>query len=341
MFRRPFLYRLLGEGGEQPKHNTATTEASSMSDRLVYFNGNFVPEVEARISIFDCALMFGDMLFEMTRTFNHKPFRLDDHIDRLYCSLKYARIDCGLTIDEMEAATIATLEKNLATLEGVDCQIMHNVTRGALGIYENVVREGLAPIVTINVYPLIQNLGSIAPKYTEGCHSVVTLQQTVPSRYIDPKAKNRSRIYYKLAELQANQMEDGAQALLTDERGFIAEGTGNNFFMARNGRVLTPKGHNILRGVSRMNCMELCDKLGVEVEEADIEPYDVRAADEAWITSTTFCMLPVTRFNFQPVGDGQVGPIYTKLLNAWSEQVGCDIKAQAEKFAEMLKAGAV
>ncbi len=312
-----------------------------MSDRLVYFNGNFNPDEEARISIFDSALMFGDMLFEMTRTFNHKPFRLGDHLDRLYSSLKYARIDCGLTIDEMEAATTATLEKNLAMLDGIDCQIMHNVTRGALNIYEDAVREGLAPIVTINVFPLIQHLGNAAPKYTEGGHSVVTPQQAVPSRYIDPKAKNRSRIYYKLAELQANQLEDGAQALLTDERGFVAEGTGNNFFMTLNGRVLTPKGHNILRGVSRMNCMELCDKLGIGVEEADIEPYDVREADEAWITSTTFCMLPVTRFNFQPVGDGQVGPIYTKLLNAWSEQVDCDIKAQAEKFEGILKAGAV
>jgi len=310
-----------------------------MSDRLVYFNGNFVPEAEARISIFDCALMFGDMLFEMTRTFNHKPFRLDDHLDRLYGSLKYASVDCGLTIDEMEAATMATLEKNLTTLEGVDCQIMHNVTRGALGVYENVVREGLAPIVTINVYPLIQQVGGNAEKYNEGWHCVVTQQQAVPSRYIDPKAKNRSRIYYKLAELQANQMEKGAQALLTDERGFLTEGTGYNFFMVRNGRVLTPKGHNILRGVSRMNCMELCNKLGIEIEEADIEPYDVREADEAWVTSTTICMLPVTRFNFQPVGDGQVGPIYTKLLNAWSEQVDCDIKAQAGKFGEMLKAG--
>jgi len=312
-----------------------------MSDRLVYFNGNFIPEEEARISIFDSALMFGDMLFEMTRTFNHKPFRLGDHLDRLYSSLKYARIDCGLTIDEMEAATTATLEKNLAMLDGIDCQIMHNVTRGALNIYEDAVREGLAPIVTINVFPLIQHLGNAAPKYTEGGHSVVTPQQAVPSRYIDPKAKNRSRIYYKLAELQANQLEDGAQALLTDERGFVAEGTGNNFFMTLNGRVLTPKGHNILRGVSRMNCMELCDKLGIGVEEADIEPYDVREADEAWITSTTFCMLPVTRFNFQPVGGGRVGPIYTKLLNAWSEQVDCDIKAQAEKFEGILKAGAV
>jgi branched-chain amino acid aminotransferase len=192
MFRRPFLCHLLGEGGEQPRHNTATTEDPSMSDRLVYFNGNFIPEEEARISIFDSALMFGDMLFEMTRTFNHKPFRLGDHLDRLYSSLKYARIDCGLTIDEMEAATTATLEKNLAMLDGIDCQIMHNVTRGALNIYEDAVREGLAPIVTINVFPLIQHLGNAAPKYTEGGHSVVTPQQAVPSRYIDPKAKNRS-----------------------------------------------------------------------------------------------------------------------------------------------------
>ena len=102
-------------------------------------------------------------------------------------------------------------------------------------------------------------------------------------------------------------MEAGAQALLTDEHGFITEGTGNNFFMVRDGQVITPKGHNVLRGVSRGACMELASKLDIPLCEADIEPYDVREADEAWFTSTTICMVPITRFNFQAVGDGQVG----------------------------------
>ena len=228
-----------------------------MAKRQVYFNGEFVPEPEARISIFDCALMYGDMVFEMTRSFGQQPYRLREHLERLYGSLKYAQIDCGMDIDAMEEATHETIARNLPAIGALDFQIMHDVTRGALPLYDTLVKEGTAPIVSINVFPLVRHIGGMAHLYQEGAHFVVPPQQSVPSRYIDPKAKNRSRIFYKIAELQAAQMEAGAQALLTDEHGFITEGTGNNFFMVRDGQVITPKGHNILRGVSRGACMEL------------------------------------------------------------------------------------
>ena len=308
-----------------------------MPERVVYFNGEFIPEIEARISIFDCALMYGDMVFEMTRTFNQKPYRLRQHLERLYASMDYVQMDCGLTIDQMEAATHATIERNLPALEGYDIQIMHDVTRGGLGLYDTLIREGTAPIVSINVLPLVRHTGGGAAKYEEGSHFVITPQQSVPSRYIEPKAKNRSRVYYKIAELQAAQLEQGANALLTDERGYITEGTGNNFFMVRDGQILTPRPHNILRGVSRQACMELADKLSIPVRETDLEPYDVREADEAWHTSTTVCMQPITRFNFRPVGDGKPGPIYRRLLAAWSEEVGVDIAGQAREYAELAK----
>jgi len=304
--------------------------------RVVYFNGDFIPEIEARISIFDSALMVGDMVFEMTRTFHQKPFRLRSHLERLYASLDYARIDCGLTIDEMEAATHETIERNLPSVEDFDIQIMHDVTRGALDLYETLVREGTRPIVSINVLPLVRHVGRSADAYESGSHFVITPQLSVPARYIDPKAKNRSRIYYKIAELQAGQIEAGAQALLRDERGFITEGTGNNFFMVRDGEILTPKPHDILRGVSRGFCMELARKLGIPVVEADIDPYDVREADEAWYTSTTVCMVPITRFDMRPVGDGAPGPVYQKLLTAWSEEVGVDIPGQAREYAKIV-----
>ena len=116
-----------------------------MSQRLVYFNGEFIPELEARISIFDSALMFGDMVFEVTRSFNQKPFRLREHLDRLYGSIRYAEIDCGLTIDEMEAATYETIERNLPALDGLDFQIMHDVTRGGLPLYDSLINEGALP----------------------------------------------------------------------------------------------------------------------------------------------------------------------------------------------------
>ena len=301
--------------------------------RLVYFNGEFVPEREARISIFDCALMYGDMVFEMTRSFEQKPYRLRQHLERLYASMRYAEIDCGMVIDEMEAATLETVERNLPALEGYDFQVMHDVTRGALPLYDTIVKEGTAPIVSINVLPLIRHIGGMAEKYETGAHFVITPQQSVPARYVDPKAKNRSRIYYKIADLQATRMEAGAMALLTDERGFITEGTGNNFFMVQNNEIFTPRPHDILRGVSRGACMELAGKLGIPVREVDIEPYDVREADEAWFTSTTICMVPITRFDFQPLGDGKPGKIYRKLLEAWSEEVGVDIAAQAREYA--------
>ena len=306
-----------------------------MSQRLVYFNGELIPESEARISIFDCALMFGDMVFEMTRSFNQKPYRLRQHLDRLYKSMRYAEIDCGLTIDQMEDATHQTIEVNLPALDNLDFQIMHDVTRGGLSLYGNIIREGTAPIVSINIFPLVRHIGDLASQYKTGSHFVVTSQQSVPSRYIDPKAKNRSRIFYKIANLQANRMEEGAMALLTDEHGFITEGTGSNIFVVKNGEVFTPKPHNILRGISRQTCLELLIQNNTPVHQTNIDPYDVHSADEAWWTSTTICMMPITRFNFQPIGNGKPGPIYQNLLEAWSTEVGIDISNQANRYAKL------
>jgi len=309
-----------------------------MADRVLYFNGDYVPEVEARISIFDCALMYGDMVFEMTRSFEQRPYRLGQHLERLYHSMRYLEIDCGLTIDEMEAATMETIERNLPALEGFDYQIMHDVSRGGLSLYEGAIAEGIRSTVSINVWPLVRHTGGAAEKYETGSHFVIPRQQSIPARYLDPKAKNRSRAFYKVAELQAARLDPGAMALLTDEDGFITEGTGNNFFMVRDGEILTPEPRNILRGVSRGACMELAGQLGIPCRETNIEPYDVRGADEAWYTSTTICMLPITRFEFHPVGDGTPGPIYRRLLAAWSEEVGVDIPGQAREYARLMGA---
>ena len=133
-----------------------------MSDRVVYFNGDFISEEEARISIFDCSLLYGDMVFEMTRTFNQKPFRLREHLERLYASMLYAEIDCGLTIDEMEGVTYETIDRNRPTLNECDIQIMHDVTRGGMPLYESIVKEGTRPIISINVFPLIRHTGGQA-----------------------------------------------------------------------------------------------------------------------------------------------------------------------------------
>lgn len=135
-----------------------------MSNRLVYFNGEFVAEDEARVSIFDSALMFGDMAFEMTRTYRQQTFRLRHHLQRLYGSLRLLEIDCGLTIEEMERLTLETLGKNIATEpDDMDWQIMHDVSRGPLPIYKSAFAGNIQPTVSINCWPLITHITACRP----------------------------------------------------------------------------------------------------------------------------------------------------------------------------------
>jgi len=310
------------------------------SQRTVYFSGSFVPESEAGFSIFDSALMYGDVIFETTRTFNGQPFRLREHIERLYVGLRTLEISCGLTAEEMEAATLETIERNRPCFaDGRDFQIVHNVSRGPMGLYESVFAGGVKPTGTINCWPLTRHLAAVAETYVTGVHAVVPAQRSVPSRLIDPKIKNRSRIYYQTANLQAQKVDPEAWALLTDEDGFLTEGTGSNFFVVKDGGLLTPEPRNILRGVTRQAVLELAESLGLSCGECNLEPYDVMTADEAFFTSTPFTIMPATRFNGHDVGTGEPGPVTRRLMSAWNQMVEVDMVAQARAFAEEVEKG--
>lgn len=303
--------------------------------RLVYFNGSLVPESEAKVSIYDSALMFGDMVFEMTRSFDKKQFKLREHIDRLYVGLKILRIPLQMTPDEMERACHETVEANDHLFAADDeHRLMIDVSRGLLGIYQGI--EGLhkGPNVIIADFPLRWTVATMGALFDTGINAVITSQRAIPANLLDPKIKNRSRIFYLMANIEASQVEgDNNWALLLDPDGFVAEGTGDNFFIIKNGVVITPEGRNILRGISRDYVMqELCTQLGIPVVEKNIEPYDVYTADEAFMTGTPFCMLPVTALNGNPIGDGKVGGVFTRILNQWSQNANVDIKGQIQKW---------
>lgn len=303
------------------------------SNRVVYFNGEMVPETEARISIYDSALMFGDMVFEMTRSFNKKQFKLREHIDRLYAGVKVLRIPLQMTPAEMERACYETIESNdhLFAMDD-EHRLMIDVSRGLLGIYQGI--EGLhkGPNVIIADFPLRWTVASMGKLFETGINAVITSQRAIPATLLDPKIKNRSRIHYLMANIEASQVEgENNWALLLDPDGFIAEGTGDNFFIVKNGVVITPEGRNILRGVSRAYVMdELCMQLGIPVVEKNIDPYDVYTADEAFMTGTPFCMLPVTTLNGNVIGTGRVGEIFGKLIRLWGDNNGIDIVAQIQ-----------
>ena len=307
----------------------------SKPGRVVYWNGEFVPESEARVSIYDSALMFGDMVFEMTRSFNGVQFKLREHLERLYASMKYVRIPEPMSIDEMESAALETIEANSRAFEVDDeHRLMIDVSRGLLSIYAGIEGLTAGPNVIIADFPLRWTVASMGHLFESGINVVIPSQRAIPASLIDPKIKNRSRIHYLIANVQAsNNSGEDNWALLLDTDGFIAEGTGDNFFIIKNRTIISPEGRNILRGISREYVMrELAPQLGLDVVEKNIEPYDVFTADEAFMTATPFCVLPVVSLDAEPIGDGKPGEVTSLLLKTWSENVGMDIEGQIKRW---------
>lgn len=306
------------------------------SGRVVFINGEYVPEDQAKISIYDSALMFGDMVFEMTRSFQGKQFKLKEHLERLYRGIKILHIPIDMTIEEMEKKCFETMEKNKDVFESHDeHRLMINVSRGPLGIYAPIFGGKLQPTVVIADFPLKWTVAYMGPLYDEGINAVITSQRAIPSQLLDPKIKNRSRIHYQMANIEASHVKgENVWALLLDPDGFIAEGTGDNFFIVKNNVVITPEGRNILRGISREYVFELCKQMGFSCVEKNIDSYDVYEADEAFMTGTPFCILPVTKLNGLNIGDGKMGPITKKLLDVWSKNVGVDIIKQIKSYGK-------
>jgi len=307
-----------------------------ISGRKVFINGVFVPEHEAKISIFDSALMFGDMVFEMTRSFNQKQFKLREHLERLYLGIKILHIPMKMTIDELEQACYKTIEKNSAVFDAHDeHRLMINVSRGPLGLYAPVFDGVLEPTVVIADFPLKWTVAAMAPLFEQGINAVIPSQRAIPASLLEPKIKNRSRIHYQMANIEVSQIKgENNWALLLDPDGFITEGTGDNFFIVKNGEILTPEGRNILRGVSRDYIFEIAKELAIPCRECNLEPYDVYQADEAFMTATPFCILPTVSLQGIKIGSGKMGVITKALLEKWSKNVDLDIRGQIEEYGK-------
>lgn len=310
--------------------------------RVVYSSGQFVPEAQASVSIYDSALMFGDMVFEMTRSFHREHFLLDAHLERLFDGLKVLRIDPGMSRGELAEICMETTQMNEEFIpEGDEHRLMINVSRGPLGIYSHMF-ENPGPTVVVADFPLSWTVSGLAHLLDTGINAVIPSQRAIPAELLDPKVKNRSRLFYQMANIQVSQVKgDNNWALLLDPSGHVTEGTGNNFFIVRDATVISPRGENILRGISRDVIFELCENLNIPCIEADFGAYDVYTADEAFVTGTPFCMLPVVSLDGVRIGEpcedspevGVFGPVAARLMQAWSNRVALDIPNQLRAFA--------
>jgi branched-chain amino acid aminotransferase len=272
----------------------------------------------------------------MTRSFNKSQFKLREHLERLLLGVKILRIPLNMSVEDLEEACLLTIEKNEPVFKDHDeHRLMINISRGPLGIYAPVFDNQLESTVVIADFPLKWTVASMSHLYDEGIDAVIPSQRAIPANLMDPKIKNRSRLFYQMANIEVSMMKgDNNWALLLDPDGFITEGTGDNFFIIKDKKIITPEGRNILRGISRDYIFELSAQLDIDCEERNIEPYDVYNADEAFMTGTPFCLLPTVSLNGIKIGNGKMGEVTKNLLRKWSDNVGLDIESQIRAFGK-------
>ena len=296
-----------------------------MEDGLCYVNGSFVRASEAKISIFDRGFTSGEGVYDVTRSFGHKLFKLDAHIARLYRSLKYTRIDCGIPIEEMIRLSTDVFERNKHLLApDDDCALWQVVSRGS-----DRFTKGKPMTASVTVFCLPIAYHSFAREYVDGCVLVTPSTRRIPPQSLEAKAKITNKMNHTVAAFEAKQVNPRATPLMLDLDGNISETHLGNFFFVSSGKLCTSTDRTVLGGVTRSTLFSLADEMGIPVVEADFTPYDVYCADEAFTASTSPSIVPVKSLNGTTIGTSIPGPVTLKLMRAWEEMVGIDFVSQA------------
>jgi branched-chain amino acid aminotransferase len=297
-------------------------ERMATKERVAYVNGKIVPESQATISINDVGFLYGDAVFDTTRTFDKRIFKLKEHLDRFYNSLRYMRIDPGMSKEEMARLTMQVLDANLPLLgPHEDYWVSQRISRGVRGTGKPMV-----PTVVMECHPL--PLKERAKSFRDGLQIVTPSIRRTPPESMSPRAKVHNYINMIQGDLEVKAQNPEALAILLDTNGNIAEGLGSNVFIVKDGALITPRDQFVLGGISRETTIELAQELNIEVRKEDIDLFDAYTADEAFVTSTSYCICPVSKFNGMKIGGGVPGPVTDRLQKAYSGLVGMDIVGQ-------------
>jgi branched-chain amino acid aminotransferase len=298
------------------------------NERVAYHNGRYVPESRVLVPFRDRGFLYGDAVFDTTRTFAHRIFKLREHLDRFYRSLRYVEIDPGLSPAELAAVTEEVFERNRHLLGAdddywVSQRVSRGLKEGGDGPFE---QEGPTVIVECQPLPLRER----APLFRDGIRVMTPSNRRTSPDALSPRAKTHNYLNMIVADREVRARDPGAWAVLLDENGNLCEGQGSNIFLVRDGELLTPRERYVLPGVSRQTVIELARDLAIPCREADLDLYDAATADEAFLTSTSLCVCPVASVNGRRVGPpGRVqGPVTRRLVDAYRDLVGCDFVAQ-------------
>src|SRR5215469_8607093 len=233
-----------------------------MDERIVYLNGSFVPESEAKVSVLDSGFNAGDGVYDVTRTFRHKPFKLREHTERLFRSLHYTRIDCGMSLEQMEKTTLEVLERNKPFLrDSEDCALWQVISRGVRSSTGNRVSGG----ATVAIYSVSVNFREFASFYVEGAPLIIPSTRRIPPQCLESKAKITNKMNHNIAAFEAKQADPRAIPLMLDIDGNLSETSAHNFFLVIAGKLCTPSDKNVLGGITKETIFDLAKQLGVEV----------------------------------------------------------------------------
>jgi branched-chain amino acid aminotransferase len=296
------------------------------NQRVAYFNGKYVPERDVVIPFRDRGFKYGDAAFDMTRTFEGRIFKIEEHVARFYRSLRYLKIDPGLSQAEMVAISNEVLERNRHFLTpDTDFWVGQRVSRGVDAVGDEGWDQS-GPTVIVECIPL--PLKARARLFRDGIDIVVPATRRTAPDMLSPRAKTHNYLNLIMADLEAKAQDKEAWSVLLDAQGHLAEGIGSNLFLVREGEVLTPRERFVLPGISRETVIELCGGLGIPCHEADLDLYDAATADEAFMSSTSLCLCPVRSIGGRALPTPVPGPVTCRLTEAYAKSVGCDFVAQ-------------
>ena len=282
----------------------------------IYLDGKYVDQSEAKVSVFDHGLLYGDGIFEGIRVYNNCIFRLEQHLDRLYSSAKYIMLTIPVTREELVEATIETVRRNNIR----DGYIRLVVTRGVgdLGLAPWKCAKASIFIIasTITLYP--------AELYENGMEIVTVPTTRNRNEALNARAKTLNYLNNILAKIEARN-SGVEEALMLDASGFVAECTGDNIFLIHKGKVLTPPTYlGALKGITRDTIIELAKAEGLEVIEEPFTRFDVYDSDECFLTGSAAEAIPVVKVDGRVIGTGRPGDVTRRLIERFKGITGTD-----------------
>jgi branched-chain amino acid aminotransferase len=279
----------------------------------IYLDGKFVDQADAKVSVFDHGLLYGDGIFEGIRLYLGNIFRLDEHLERLEYSAKALLLKMPLSRKEIAEATCETCRQNNLS----DGYIRLVVTRGVgdLGLSPWLCPTPSIFIIAdkINLYP--------AEHYTKGLEIVTVPTRRMNAAALSPAVKSLNYLNNILAKIEARQA-GALEAIMLNDQGYVAECTGDNIFIVHKGEILTPAAsQGALKGITRDTIFDIAKEIGVPIREADLTRYDVWCSDECFLTGTGAEVIPVVKLDGREIGEAKPGAITQKVLAAFRRRV--------------------